>query len=840
MEGVMQGRSSSSAASGALRITNLARRGAGPALAREHVRAAVIVFAVVLAELWPALVGGRLLAPTTYLYLGAPWGHYTPADLRDYFNPLLIDVPAAYYPWASLARDLIRHGVFPAWNPYAFAGTPFFSNPQPAWFSPFSLPLWILPLNYALGVAAALKLWFAGFGTYLLVRELRLGFWPGILAGLSFMLCAFNVVWMTHGVLVSVAALLPWMVWLTERIIRRGRLIDGVALAAASAFAFSGGHPGTDVHVAAAVALYALIRTRTIRGLEPRERRRRLAIAGGGVALGALLLAVTLLPALLATSGTAGELARRNGGILPGATMPSGIARTIMFPDWWGRPSAIDFGGPANYNERTLYAGTVAVLLGLAGLLARGAWRRKAPFAVLAAIGLAAPLDVQPVHALLTNVPVFDSVQNQRMLFLFMFAAAVLAAFGAEAVLQAPRPRWRTWATWRTWGFLALGVLAPVVAFISIGPTGAEIGKTISHFTKGTDYALPHVIELTSVGWWVLLTVGITLVLALRTRWPRLAPYAPALLAAVDMLHFAHGYQPMGPPSKAIPPRTPAVRYLQRHAATGRVAGLGGALLNDWTTVDRLRDVRGYDPPQPSLRFEYFWQLLNPQQVGWQPYEITRLDPAGLRLLSILGARYLVGPPGLIKLGPGAFISQLYNGPDAAVYGNPGALPRALVARSVRVVDGPAGVLAALVDRKFDPRRQVLIERDQPGAARLAATAGAGGRVAVAHDANAEVRLRASLPRSGVVMLDDQLASGWTVRVDGRPAPALRVDGLMRGVAVPAGTHSVVWSYAVPGLRAGVLLSGLGLLGMLAGIGFVWVGRRRTARRQLSPGADAV
>jgi hypothetical protein len=383
-------------------------------------------------------------------------------------------------------------------------------------------------------------------------------------------------------------------------------------------------------------------------------------------------------------------------------------------------------------------------------------------------------------------------------------------------------------------------MLAGLIGFVAIAPSAHEVGQTISHFATGADHATPAVIELTSVGWWMLLTVGVTVVLLVRARWTRLAPYAPALLAvlaAVDMLHFAHGYQPMGPPSKAIPPRTPAVRYLQRHTADGRVAGLGGTLFNDWTTVYGLRDVRGYDPPQPSLRFAHLWQRLAPGQPLWTPYEISTIDPSGLRLLSILGARYLVAGPGLRlesgRKGPFALLATAYSRSDATIFENRGALPRVMVARSVRVVDGEEGIRGALVDKGFDPQSQVLIERSEPGAVRLAAMAPGSGSVTVVHDANAEVHLRATLAHPGLVMLDDQSARGWTVRIDDRPARALRVDGVMRGVAVPAGTHSVVWNYTVPGLRLGLLLSGLGLVGILAWIATAGIMYRRRAATSL-------
>ena len=50
---------------------------------------------------------------------------------------------------------------------------------------------------------------------------------------------------------------------------------------------------------------------------------------------------------------------------------------------------------------------------------------------------------------------------------------------------------------------------------------------------------------------------------------------------------------------------------------------------------------------------------------------------------------------------------------------------------------------------------------------------------------------------------------------------------MLRGVVVPAGAHEIVWSYRVPGLRAGAALSGLGLLGAAAWGGLLLAGRRR-------------
>jgi hypothetical protein len=48
---------------------------------------------------------------------------------------------------------------------------------------------------------------------------------------------------------------------------------------------------------------------------------------------------------------------------------------------------------------------------------------------------------------------------------------------------------------------------------------------------------------------------------------------------------------------------------------------------------------------------------------------------------------------------------------------------------------------------------------------------------------------------AGRLILTDLMYPGWQVTLDGIPADSLTVDGMFRGVDVPAGTHTVVWSY---------------------------------------------
>jgi hypothetical protein len=788
--------------------------------AHEHRSAALLLALVVLAYLWPALIAGRVLTPTALLYLEPLWQGVAPSEVHRWINPDLGDVVFGYYPWDLLARQLLRAGTFPAWNPYAFGGTPLWANVQVAWLSPFSLPLWILPLNYGLGVAAALKLWCAGFGTYLLARELRLGFWPAIVAGVAFALCSFNVVWLSYGVFVSVAAMLPWAIWLTERIARHGRSADGWWLAVVIGVAFAGGHPGTQVHLLGATALYALARMALLPDAGRRERVGRLALAAGAAVVGVALAAIVLLPAQLAAHDTVGAAARMHGApTFAGSQMPADVARSVLFPEWWGRPSEGVTLGPhaAFYRERTFYAGAMTAVLALVALVAPGAWRRKAPFALLGCLGLAVALRTPGLYDVVVRLPGFDRIQNARIHLWLLLALAVLAAFGLQHVVDA-RAR-----LGRAWSALAAALLAGVLAIVAVGPAAGTWWSAVQHMTRRGRTADADTLALASVLWWLLFAVVLAGLLLLVRRWPRRGALAVALVVALDLLHAAHGYQPMPPASNVVPPRTPAIAFLQRHRDAGRMTGVG-VVPADITTVYGLHDVVGFDAPFPTFRFARLLQMTIPPGPTASGLEFSELSA---RIYGLLGARHLLFPPGVRMQDPDLRLA--YDGAEATIYTNELQAPRAFVPASVRLVASGDEESATIAEAAFDPRREATVRRSEL-AGRPPPARGRGSARVVA-ETNASVTIRATLAQRGLVVLGDTWGAGWSVEVDGRPAHAFPANAVLRGVVVPTGTHEVAWRYRVPGLRAGAAISGIALLALLLwGGGLLMRTRRGPAR----------
>jgi hypothetical protein len=570
--------------------------------------------------------------------------------------------------------------------------------------------------------------------------------------------------------------------------------------------------------VLTAIVAYALVRTVATAGPRRGDRLRRLGLVLAALAVGSLLAAVVLLPAQETTRETIGVWARKHHSeAFPGARMPVGVLRSALFPDWWGRPGGNELlGAPANYRERTLYAGAIPLVLALLALVTPGAWRRKAPFVLLAVAGAAVTIHT-PVQSAVARLPVFDGVQNQRMLLWFVFAIPVLAAFGLQSVLTQPRQR-------RAWAVVGVGLLAALVALLSIDTHYTTLGGDVRYFLHRTGASDAGTLALGSIGWWTAFVLALAAALALVRRRPRAAAALLVLLVALDLLHVAHGYQKMIPTATVVPRPTPAIAFLQRHAGDRRIVGLGDSLPDDFGTVYGLRDVRGRDVPQPSLRFDSLWAAMSPEDDFGT---IAATTPTTFKLLGVLGARYLLAPPQASLSRHG--VSLAYRGEDATVYANAFALPRAIVVGRVRTAGDVRQETAAVVAESFDARREAVVRSDQASGALPAA--GATGTVRVTSEHNADVTLRATLRRRGLVLLDDAWAPGWTVQVDGRPARALTADVVLRGVVVPAGTHTVRWTYRVPGLRAGAALSALGLLATLAWGGWLLARARRRSRR---------
>jgi hypothetical protein len=100
-------------------------------------------------------------------------------------------------------------------------------------------------------------------------------------------------------------------------------------------------------------------------------------------------------------------------------------------------------------------------------------------------------------------------------------------------------------------------------------------------------------------------------------------------------------------------------------------------------------------------------------------------------------------------------------------------------------------------------------------------------KVQVSYPEPTRVELTATLETPGIVVLADVFYPGWKLTVDGQPATAYRVNRMMRGAALPAGTHKLVYTYDPASFRIGLFITAAGLIAT-SGLAAIAVRRPRT------------
>jgi hypothetical protein len=802
-------------------LSSLARR---PTLAAGAVYA-LLAFLMVL----PGAVPDRLATSSDQFWRAPPWTALAPPGVDPLgSNFALEDSITQFQPNLLYTRAALPD--IPLWNPHIMGGRPFVGNAQSAVFSPFSLPAYVLPFWHSFAVVAALKLWTAALGMFLLGRALGMRFGGALLAGVVFAFAQWTVDWLAWP-LTNVWVLTPWLLLLTERVLRAPRSPAAPALALVVGIQYLGGHPESSYDVLLITVVFFLTRLFWLKrsGLSIGVP---LAAFAAALAAGTFVAAVAIIPfvELLALSSDV-----RTRSIFPASTIPSHYLTGIVLPDYWGRPGSTDLNPYGNVlmQDRAFYVGALTLMLGVAGVLIRPSPGRIALTAA-AIFGLAAVVDAEPAYSLVTLLP--GPVRPDRMTFIFVLASALLAGFGLDELSRdRPVPR-RTGVV-----LVALALLVgPVLGMALAGKLSLDqLGiawKLAWRFADLRPLLGPGVDGLAAVRLgalleWIVFAGAAAALLLLRVRrriGPALFVALAVLLIAGDLFKLGVGFNPALPTDEAVQPSTDGLRYLQSRRPA-RFVGMRGntvAAMSPLPPNTAMRwglfDARGYDFPVED-RYTRLWDA-GVEVLFVQPrFQVSRLTPTAIRALSVLSVADIAQDPREPPI-QSPRLPIAYDGPDLRIYENPFTLPRAFVVNALKTVEGRDASLRAILDPAFDLRRAAVSEGSIRG---LPETSDAAPVVARIVDYKPElVVVNATAKRRGLLVLTDTFFPGWKATVDDEDAAIHRVNFLHRGVVIPPGTHEVTFTYRPASWRAGWIVTLLALAGILL---WAWLVRRRRA-----------
>lgn len=788
---------------------------------RDLLAFAATLAAIVAFFFAETLFGGKVLSPADVLRVAASFREGSgPASMSTYepANRLLMDPVLQFQPWLEFNRSMIRRGRLPLWNDHAGCGAPHLANGQSAVFDPIHAIAYLGRLPEAHAWMAAVRLWLAGLGMFLLARRWGLGGWGRWFSGLAFPFCGFLVVWLLYPV-TGVAVWMPWLFLATDRVLETPSLPAVGGLGLAVALVLLGGHVQTSAHVLLAAGLYALWLVRSSAGAWWRRASRhvvlpatwrrdapaRLAGAGQvdperqvrlrrwglpawalGTALGLAVAAVEVVPlgAYLARSPVWGDREREKPSpwSLTRPRLLGAVCTALPYAFGSQRRGHPHLGralGVHNLNESAGGFAGLATLVWLAPL----GWstRRTAPrawfLAGLTGFGAMAAFGVAPVDNVLRALPVLGVTDNRRLTLWVAFGLILLGGIGLDSVSR-PGRRPAVWA----WLAVAVVLLAASVAVGYFEPLLQR--RAVAHYaaaaaaTPGAEASVylaraRHQVELTIafVPRYFGLAAAQLLVLS-ALAWlsgrgrvtSRLLCPALVGLTMIDLLGFGRGLNPAIVRSEDRP-ETAVLNYLRREVPPpGRILGLGEELIPNTLMRYGLNDLRNYDSVELARSLRWFAPL----------YEA---GPRGLT------SRREVGWEGVIR-----------------------ARER-LIESSVEAVVGPVPPPPGVFER-VDRVGAVWVAR--LGAAPWAELDASPGRIKAARESG-RIMVECELDEPRSLIIRETCDAGWCAELDGRPVPVGRHRGVFLAVAVPAGRHRLALRYDPPEVRTAVWTSCLGL-----------------------------
>jgi hypothetical protein len=239
----------------------------------------------------------------------------------------------------------------------------------------------------------------------------------------------------------------------------------------------------------------------------------------------------------------------------------------------------------------------------------------------------------------------------------------------------------------------------------------------------------------------------------------------------------------------------------------------------DLTARYRLHNVAGYE----QLTLERYSRALGNVWINTVetrrgfPKDSNLFNP-GSHVLDLLNMSFLItadvpGEPD--ELSDTGRWQTIYDEGGVRVLKNNRARPRVWLVAEAEAVNGEEALRRIRGEgaRDFDPSRTALLEMlpgDLPALPGGPVPADSSARIVSYGNNRLVVETASDVPT--VLVLSETFYPGWEATIDGAKTEILIADFLLRGVALPPGSHRVEMRYTAPAARTGALISIITLL----------------------------
>ncbi len=734
-----------------------------------------------------------LLAPGLIIY--GPWAN----DTINFF-----------YPIYNLAYSIIGNGDFPYWNSFVFSGYPLAANPQVALFYPLNFLFLVLPTDIALGYSYLLHVFLGGLFMYLLVRYIGLDRVCAFVSAIVFMFSAFLIthIYAGHYTMICAAIWIPLIFLLFEMALRKKSLFYGLLTGAILGIQLLAGHAQISYLTLIALAFYLLFKCFLILRQEGDYKKigRPLLIFALVLIAGISLSAIELIPTYEFS-----QYSTRAGGISYEAatsfSLNPGLLPLLLANPWAG-PSWISGGMPVFcFWEYSSYIGILPLVLILFAIYFKGNNRYIQFFSLLAIISVFLALGkyFPPYWLLYKAAPGFDLFRvPARFIFLFTFAASILAGFGFN-YLRGSLTQQQKSDVWK---------IAAVLVFLAIFILVVAIFTANSYFPVWKSMIVLALFLLASIA---------IIALRLKSNGPTKYFNTAAVVFIIANLWFCHMLSIDVKPALEIYSTPPYVEYLKENSTGYRVYDPENIISKNHLMVNGIPEISGYD----ATALNYYSEFLgyDSGQVGVYPASVPAavgISNLGTKL-GLLNVKYVLSSKPLSDND----YKLVYQDGGVYIYEYLGVLPKAFIIHKAEVITSEDDILTKLNDKDFNPKEYVILE-DGSGNVELINNGDFEEAIIDRYSPN-EVIVKTESEHPGFLVLSEVWYPSWKVYVDGELSQVLKTDYTLMSVYVGSGNHTVQFVYDDQLFKTGIAVSSATAI-LLATITSLYVIQRRRVK----------
>jgi hypothetical protein len=197
-----------------------------------------------------------------------------------------------------------------------------------------------------------------------------------------------------------------------------------------------------------------------------------------------------------------------------------------------------------------------------------------------------------------------------------------------------------------------------------------------------------------------------------------------------------------------------------------RVFNLTTDVFNDALTSYFHNSVGGYSPVKLSIVED----LLNFQ---------LRKQPPNMQVLNMLNTKYFIVPG--------------QNG-QAVAEQNPNALGPCWFVKAIEYKKGPAEIMKAM--NNFDPKDTALVEEASKNKIPFAPVADSSANIRLIKNDNDVITYQSSAKTNQFAVFSEiYYDRGWKAYIDDKEAPIVQTNYVLRGLAIPAGNHTIRFEF---------------------------------------------